>query len=68
MAGDVGQVLQVPGVGELIEICDPALRVLSHPIPEKIGANESGPTGDKNVHGCLLFVCDVQESKLKVIS
>ena len=55
IAGQRGQVLQVTGVGEFVQVHHRLLRECQ-PVEHKIAANEAGAAGDQNCHevGSLL--------------
>ena len=49
VALQAGQVVQVAGIGELVEV-DDALRVAGKPVEYEVGADETGASGDED-HG-----------------
>jgi hypothetical protein len=46
------KILQIPGVGESVEI-DNFIVALIRPIQYEIAADETGPSGDKNIAFCI---------------
>jgi len=44
-----GQVLQIAGVGEFVEVDDQLIR-LGQPVEHKIAANKTGAAGDEDTH------------------
>jgi len=49
IAVQAGEILQVAGVGQLIEVDDRFIR-LAQPVEDEISADETGTTGDENAH------------------
>ena len=54
---DIGQVLQVAGIGQLVEINDPVIGIFGNEQPHHMAADESGSAGNQNMfHNSSLFL------------
>jgi hypothetical protein len=53
VVSNLGQVLRIPRVGQLVKIDHLAVRMTLHPMPNEVGADESGTTRDEYLHFSL---------------